>query len=66
MVCEMLADDHEDMVVKALSWALRQLTDHDPAAVADFLDRHDAVPASRVKREVRTKLKTGYKNVKKS
>ncbi len=66
MVCEVLADDHEDMVVKALSWALRQLVDHDRASVEDFLDRHDEELASRVKREVRTKLKTGYKNVKKS
>jgi 3-methyladenine DNA glycosylase AlkD len=65
MVCEMLANDHEDMVVKALSWALRQLVDHDRAAVEDFLERHDEVLASRVRREVRTKLETGYKNVKK-
>jgi 3-methyladenine DNA glycosylase AlkD len=32
-VCRMLAADHEDMVVKALSWALRELVEHDPGAV---------------------------------
>jgi 3-methyladenine DNA glycosylase AlkD len=32
-VCRMLAGDHDDMVVKALSWALR----HDPDAVRQFL-----------------------------
>jgi 3-methyladenine DNA glycosylase AlkD len=64
-VCRMLADDHEDMVVKAMSWALRELIDHDPEAVEGFIRRHDAALAARVKREVRNKLKTGLKNPKK-
>lgn len=61
-ICEMLAADHDDMVVKALSWALRDLVVHDPAAVKAFLERHDEVLAARVKREVRNKLQTGLKN----
>jgi 3-methyladenine DNA glycosylase AlkD len=62
VICRLLADDHEDMVVKALSWALRELIVHDPQAVRDFLDEHDDVLAARVKREVMNKLTTGLKN----
>lgn len=61
-VCHLLAGDRDDMVVKALSWALRELVVHDRAAVEAFLEEHDAVLAARVKREVRNKLETGLKN----
>ena len=61
-ICEMLAADHEDMVQKALSWALRELVWHDADAVQSFLDVHDDHLAARVKREVRNKLSTGLKN----
>ena len=61
-VCRLLVDDHDDMVVKALSWALRQLVVHDPGAVRAFLGDYDDVLAARVKREVTNKLTTGLKN----
>ncbi len=61
-VCEMLVDDHEDMVVKSMSWALRALVVHAPEAVREFLTDQDSVLAARVKREVENKLKTGLKN----
>ena len=61
-ICETLAADHEDMVVKALSWALRVLAWHDASAVQAFLDAHDDRLAARVKREARNKLNTGLKN----
>lgn len=61
-VCEKLVSDREDLVVKALSWSLRSLVDHDREAVEEFLAKHDAVLAGRVKRETRTKLDTGRKN----
>ncbi|HEY70170.1 MAG TPA: DNA alkylation repair protein [Anaerolineae bacterium] len=61
-VCEILADDPDDMVYKALSWALRELVVHDPDAVRGFLEKHDRVLAARVKREVNNKLATGLKN----
>ncbi len=61
-ICEMLSDDGDDMVVKALSWALRALVVHDPAAVRAFLNEHDDALATRVKREVTNKLETGLKN----
>jgi 3-methyladenine DNA glycosylase AlkD len=61
-VCRKLVDDHDDMVVKAMSWALRELVAHDPQAVRQFLAEHENVLAARVKREVRNKLETGLKN----
>ena len=63
-ICEMLAADHEDMVAKAMSWALRALVGHDPEAVEAFLIEHEADLPARVKREVRNKLTTGLKNPK--
>lgn len=61
-ICRLLVEDHDDMVVKALSWALRELVVHDPEAVRAFLKEHEDVLAARVKREVRNKLTTGLKN----
>ena len=61
-VCRLLAADHDDMLAKALSWALRMLAYFDPQAVSAFLEEYDGVLASRVKREVRHKLITGLKN----
>jgi 3-methyladenine DNA glycosylase AlkD len=61
-VCRLLADDHEDMVEKALSWALRELVVHDARAVRDFIAEHEARLGSRVKREVDNKLRTGLKS----
>jgi 3-methyladenine DNA glycosylase AlkD len=61
LICCMLADDHEDMVVKALSWALRELVYFDRQAVENFLHEHEPVLAGRVKREVRNKLQHGLK-----
>ena len=61
-VCRTLAADGDDMVVKAMSWALRELSRIDREAVVGFLAEHDAVLAARVKREVKHKLLTGLKN----
>lgn len=63
-ICAMLVDDREDMVVKALSWALRVLGAVDPRSVRAFLKEHDARLAARVKRETNNKLRTGLKNPK--
>jgi len=60
--CSLLVGDHDDMVVKALSWALRVLVQHDLDAVSGFLAEHEEALAARVKREVRNKLATGLKN----
>jgi 3-methyladenine DNA glycosylase AlkD len=61
-VCRALVHDHDDMVVKAMSWALRELVVHNAEAVRAFLDEYDAVLAVRVKREVKNKVQTGLKN----
>lgn len=60
-VCRRVVKDRDDMVVKALSWALRSLVEWDPGAVARFLEEHESVLAGRVRREVGTKLRTGLK-----
>lgn len=64
-VCRMLVDDHEDMVVKAMSWALRILISVDRKAVVKFLKQYEDRLAARVKREVRNKLTTGLKTPRK-
>jgi 3-methyladenine DNA glycosylase AlkD len=61
-VCQALLDDRDDMVVKALSWALRALAVREPAAVRAFLARHRTRVAPRALREVGNKLRTGRKN----
>jgi 3-methyladenine DNA glycosylase AlkD len=63
-VCQMLAKDRDDMVVKAVSWALRELAKRNPAAVRNFLVVQEDVLAPRVIREVNNKLQTGLKNPK--
>ncbi len=61
-VCALLVDDRHDHVVKALSWALRNLSSRDRAVVERFVAEHEARLAARVKREVARKLTTGTKN----
>ncbi|MFN0205972.1 MAG: DNA alkylation repair protein [Planctomycetota bacterium] len=62
LICEMLINDRDDMVVKALSWALRELAKRDSKAVEQFLQIHQPSLAPRVIREVRNKLSTGLKS----
>jgi 3-methyladenine DNA glycosylase AlkD len=64
-VCRLLVDDHDDTVIKTMSWALRELAPHNPAALEEFLTEYDQVLAALVKREVRNKLSTGQKNPRK-
>jgi 3-methyladenine DNA glycosylase AlkD len=61
-ICRRVVADRDDMVVKALSWALRELVVWDPAAVRGFLDDHGDAVAARVRREVTTRLETGRKD----
>lgn len=63
-VCNLLLNDREDMVVKALSWALRALAVKEPQTVAWYLSMNEEKLAARVLREVRNKLTTGLKNPK--
>src|SRR5262249_46004511 len=61
-VCRLVVGDRDDMVVKALSWALRELSKRYPEVVRQFLSEHEAELAPRVIREVRNKLSTGRKS----
>ncbi|HTJ43173.1 MAG TPA: DNA alkylation repair protein, partial [Kofleriaceae bacterium] len=60
-ICELLVDDRDDMVVKAMSWALRSLGERDAPTTKRWIDEHEPRLAKRVLREVRTKLTTGRK-----
>lgn len=60
-ICRRLADDRDPMVVKAMSWALRELAVRDAAKVRTFLQRHVSRLAPRVTREVQSKLESGRK-----
>lgn len=62
MICERVISDRDDMIVKALSWALRELSKSDKLAVENFMAKYDNQLAGRVRREVYTKLETGRKN----
>lgn len=62
LICDLLREDREDLVVKALSWALRELSKPAPREVERYLARHADSLAARVKREVSNKLSTGLKN----
>jgi 3-methyladenine DNA glycosylase AlkD len=61
-VCRLIVRDRHDMVVKALSWALRELSKRDTSAVKAFVDRYSQQLAPRVLREVNNKMQTGVKN----
>jgi len=60
-ICQMLIGDRDDMIVKAMSWALRRLSSQDRVAARSFIDHHKTKPASRIVREVSRKLETGRK-----
>jgi len=65
-ICSLLVSDHDDMVVKALSWALRELAKKHVKEARTFLALHRRSLAARVTREVQNKIATGLKNPRKS
>jgi 3-methyladenine DNA glycosylase AlkD len=60
-ICALLAADPDDLVVKALSWALREVAKKHPKEARAFLTAHKHALAARVIREVNNKLTTGLK-----
>jgi len=62
LICRLLVSDYDDMIVKAMSWALRELSKSDKQAVVQFMEENNSQLHPRVKREVQTKLTTGKKN----
>jgi len=61
-ICRLVVDDHEKMIIKALSWALRELAKIDKPPVISFINEHIDHLHKKVIREVTNKLNTGYKN----
>jgi len=61
-ICSMVLDDHHDKMIKALSWALRELAKRKKEPVAAFIKLHEKTLHPRVLREVKNKLNTGKKN----
>ncbi len=61
-VCESVVDERHDMIQKALSWALRELSKRDRDAVSEFMESYESRLSSRVIREVTHKLDFGTKN----
>lgn len=61
-ICTKVIDDHEEMIVKALSWALRELAKVDKEPVIDFINKYENRLHKKVLREVINKLETGLKN----
>jgi 3-methyladenine DNA glycosylase AlkD len=61
-ICTLLLDDRDEMIVKALSWALRALAVRNPDVIRRFIGKNEARLAALVRREVLHKLTTGRKN----
>jgi 3-methyladenine DNA glycosylase AlkD len=61
-ICRLVLHDSDPMVVKALSWALRELAKRAPNEVERFVTDHDDGLPALVRREVRSKLRTGLKS----
>ena len=62
MICEKVMEDRNDMIVKALSWALRALATRKPVPVLEFIEIHKEKLHKKVLREVRNKIEKGTKN----
>jgi len=65
-ICERFVEDRNRLQRKALSWALRELAQRDPAPVEAFLETHAERLAPVIVREVRNKIETGHKLAKPS
>lgn len=56
--CQLLVDDQDDSIIKAISWVLREAIRYDRKRVIDFLVKFEERLAPRIKLEVGMKLKT--------
>lgn len=61
-ICKLVVDDHQEMIVKALSWALRELAKIDKIPVIQFVKENENRLHKKVLREVKNKIETGLKN----
>ena len=60
-ICRIVASDKEKFVIKALSWALRELAKREHQPVKKFIEENNDVLSPTVKREVLKKITTGTK-----
>jgi len=60
-ICKHVVSDKNDMVAKALSWALRELAKKEVEPVKQFIEEYKNVLTKRVLREVGRKIETGRK-----
>lgn len=63
LICKVVVEDYHDLIVKALSWALRELSKREPEIVKSFIDKYQDILHRRVLREVNNKLLFGKKNI---
>ncbi|MGQ0643168.1 MAG: DNA alkylation repair protein [Gemmatimonadaceae bacterium] len=61
-ICRVLMQDRDQLVVQAMSWALRALATREPHQVRRFLERHGDDLSTRVIRETMNKITTGRKS----
>ena len=61
-ICRRVVSDHHPMLIKALSWALRELSKCYPAPVIEFIDTYKKILSPRVTKEVTHKVLHGTKN----
>lgn len=61
-ICQLAVRDHEDMMTKAMSWALRELAKRDVEPVKQFIEDNKDALHKRVLREVNHKITKGTKN----
>ncbi|MEM7484189.1 MAG: DNA alkylation repair protein [Bacteroidota bacterium] len=59
---KLYVDDHQGMIVKALSWALREFIKTDEEMVQQFISDYESKLHKSVLREVKSKLIFGVKN----
>ena len=61
-ICKHVVNDHEDMIIKALSWSLRELAKVEKQPVLEFIDKYKDQLHKKVLREVSNKIESGKKN----
>lgn len=59
--CQVLVEDQDDTIIKAISWVLREAIRYDQTAVLDFLAKNEEKLAPRIKLEVGIKLESKMK-----
>lgn len=62
-ICKFVVEDYQMMIVKALSWALRELAKRYKEPVIEFIDKYEEILHKKVLAEVRNKVYFGRKRI---